>query len=803
MRFVRKNIILLIFILFVQLCFSQKFTISGYIKDKATGEDLIGANVMVAGRSIGTSTNAYGFYSLTIDKGDYDVIFSYIGYNDDTVHFKLNSDKSHTAYLSVSAIMTQEVVINAERKANVQSSQMSVMRLPVETVKTLPAFMGEIDVIKTIQLLPGVQSGGDGNSGLYVRGGGPDQNLILLDEATVYNASHLFGFFSVFNADAVKDMEMYKGGMPAEYGGRISSVLNISMKNGNMKDYHFEGGIGSVSTRFTAQGPIVKDKASFIVSARRTYIDALIRPFTKKTSLLRTSGYYFFDLNAKANWIINDKNRLYLSGYYGYDKFKFGSKEMGLNMNMPWGNGFVCLRYNHVFNNKFFSNTSLIWSNYKFSTSIEMLSAVNDETGENANNGFAIKQNSGINDWNAKQDFTWLAGPKNTVKFGLHYTHHEFTPNTLTSELQDTTLGFDYQNSDNNQFAHDIAIYIGDDFKINDRFSLYLGVRNSYFLQVGPFTRYVKDEHMQRTIEEIRYKQNQPVAFYWDIEPRASFKASINDNISIKASYMRNSQYIHLASLSATTLPTDLWVACSDVVKPQKGSQYALGYFQNLFNDKYEGSVELYYKDLKNQIEYADGALPGDDLSDNTDNYFIFGNGYSYGVELFFKKRVGLFTGWIGYTWSRTNKIFDDIDNGTPFPAKYDRRHDLSLTATYQITEKLVASAVFVYATGNTTTLPVSSYMVDGELINEYGKRNSYRLPAYHRLDLSVTYTMHHKKNWESSLNFSVYNVYNRKNPYFIFVYHTGNVQEGTYKTMAKQLSLIPILPAITWNFKF
>ena len=789
-----------------QFAFAQKYTISGYIKDKATGEDLIGANVMVAGQSIGTSANGYGFYSLTLPGGTYDIIYSFIGYSDDTIHITLTSDKTLTVQMSSSAIMTQEVVVSAERKVNVQSSQMSVVRLPVETVKTLPAFMGEVDVLKTIQLMPGVQSAGDGNAGFYVRGGGPDQNLILLDEATVYNASHLFGFFSVFNADAVKDMEMFKGGMPAEYGGRISSVLNISMKNGNMKEYHIEGGIGSVSSRFTVQGPIVKDKASFIVSARRTYIDALIRPFTKKTSLLRTSGYYFFDVNAKANWIINDNNRLYLSGYYGYDKFRFGSKEMGLNMNMPWGNRFVTLRYNHVFNNKFFSNTSLIWSNYKFNTSVEMLTIVdenaeNTESNENSS-GFAIKQKSGINDWNLKQDFTWLAGPKNTVKFGVQYTHHKFTPNTLAAEISDTTLGSDFSNN-NNQFAHEVGIYIGDDFKINDRFTLYLGVRNSYFVQVGPFTRYIKDDLHQNTIDEIRYKDNQPVAFYWDVEPRASFKVSLTENSSIKASYMRNSQYIHLASISATTLPIDLWVACSDVVKPQKGSQYALGYFQNLFNDKFEGSIEVYYKTLKNQIEYMDGALPGDDISDNADNYFIFGKGYSYGVEFFFKKRVGLFTGWIGYTWSKTDKIFDDIDNGNPFPAKYDRRHDLSVTATYQITERLTASAVFVYATGNTTTLPIATYMVDGDIVNVYGTRNSYRMPAYHRLDLSVTYDIKTKKNWESSFNFSIYNVYNHKNPYFIYVYNTGNVKEGTYKTVAKQLSIIPILPAITWNFKF
>lgn len=798
-------------LLVVQVALAQKFTISGHVKDKETGEDLIGANIVATNNGMGATTNTYGFYSLTLPQGIYTVEYSFIGYKTVSENVDLKSDVTLNITLSQAAIMTEEVVINAER-TNIESSKMSVVRLPIETVKTLPAFMGEVDVLKTIQLMPGVQSAGDGNSGFYVRGGGPDQNLILLDEATVYNASHLFGFFSVFNADAVKDMELYKGGMPAEFGGRISSVLNISMKNGNMKEFKFEGGIGTVSSRFTVQGPIKKDVASFIVSARRTYIDALIRPFVKKTSLLKSSGYYFFDLNAKINYIVSEKDRLFLSGYYGKDVFRFKSKDMGLGMNIPWGNGFVCARWNHVFNSKFFSNTSVIWSNYKFRTSIQMETAESSTSDnvENAANGistsdvsgFSIAQNSGINDWNAKQDFTWLPTPKHTVKFGLNYTYHTFTPNSLSAEIADTTLGENFSN-ENAQHAHEVAVYIGDDYKICNRVTLYLGLRNSYFIQVGPFTRYVKDELLQNTVDVIRYKANQPVAFYWDLEPRASLKISIAESSSIKASYMRNSQYIHLASMSATTLPIDLWVACSDVVKPQKGSQYAIGYFQNLFNDKYEASIELYYKSLQNQIEYADGALPGDDIEDNADNYFIFGRGYSYGVELFFKKRVGAFTGWIGYTWSRTNKIFEGVDNGEPFPAKYDRRHDLSLTATYQINEKLTASAVFVLASGNTTTLPVSTYMIDGGLISEYGKRNSYRLPAYHRLDLSLTYIGKKTDRWESSWNFSIYNVYNHKNPYFIYIYHTGNVQEGTYKTVAKQISLIPILPAVTWNFKF
>ncbi|MDD4149742.1 MAG: TonB-dependent receptor, partial [Bacteroidales bacterium] len=705
--------------------FAQKHTISGYIKDKDTGEELIGANIIIKEKNTGTTTNTYGFYTINLPDGNYEITYSFIGYKDEQKTIKLYSDQSINVELNGSAYITDEVIVSGEKKSNIEDSKMSVIKLPVETIKTLPAFMGEVDILKTIQLLPGVQSSGEGNSGFYVRGGGPDQNLILLDEATIYNAAHLFGFFSVFNADAIKDMELYKGGMPAEYGGRVSSVLDIKMNNGNMKEFQAEGGIGTIASRLTVQGPIKKDTCSFLVSARRTYIDILVKPFIKKTSPFKGSGYHFYDLNAKVNYKFSDKDRIFLSGYYGEDVFTFKSTDAGFEMNIPWGNGMASLRWNHLFNSKFFSNTSLVASDYKFRTEVIM------EDEEDSNGGFKFIQNSGIRDYYLKQDFTWIPSPRHTIKFGGNYIYHIFTPNSLNASIGAETIEPDAQK----QYAHEAAIYIGDDFKINDRITVYGGLRGAIFNQRGPFTRYIKDDMLLTSIDATVYEKGESVTFYNSIEPRFAMKFSLNKNSSIKASFMQNKQFLHLASLSASTLPTDLWVPCSDVVKPQQGRQYAVGYFRNFFNDHFETSVEIYYKDLFNLIEYADGAMPGDDVGDNADNYFIFGDGRSYGLELFLKKRTGQFTGWIGYTWSKTERMFDDIDNGSPFPAKYDRRHDLSFTASYIISEKWSAGLVFVYATGNTTTLPIGPHLIDGELVSDYGERNTYRMGPYHTLD--------------------------------------------------------------------
>jgi hypothetical protein len=780
--------------LFLIVCMStslmaQKHTISGYVRDASTGEDLIGASVYVKSISKGTSTNTYGFFSLTLDEGVYEVSASFIGYQDFVKKITLNKPVKINISLKPTSIATQTVVITGEKSdQNVSGTQMGTVKMPIESIKALPAFMGEVDILKTIQLLPGVQSGGEGNTGFYVRGGGPDQNLILLDEAVVYNASHLFGFFSVFNADAIKNVNLIKGGMPAQYGGRLSSVLDISMKDGNSQKYEVDGGIGLISSRLTVQGPIKKDTCSFIVSGRRTYIDVLVDPFIKKTAKAKGSGYYFYDLNAKLNYKFSDKDRLFVSGYFGRDVFTFKRSDFGFNVEIPWGNATTSVRWNHLFNDKLFVNTTAVFSDYQFSFGAEQ-------------NSFEFKLFSGITDYNAKVDFTYIPNVVHNIKFGANYTYHIFRPSSVSARIGETNYDL---SGIVKYYAHDAAIYINEEWDVTERFKLSAGLRATSFIQVGPFDRFIKNEFGIVT-DTIHYNRGEQVADYQRLEPRFSMRYSLNSKSSFKASYTQNYQYIHMASVSSVSLPTDLWVPSSEIVQPQYGTQYSLGYFRNFLDNLYETSVELYYKDMKNQIAYKDGALPGDDIGQNADNSFAFGQGWSYGIELFVKKRYGKTTGWIGYTLSETTRKFAEINNGDIFPAKYDRRHDVSFIVSHEFNPKLTLSLIWVYATGNATTLAIGRYMIDGRIVNEYAPRNSYRMKSYHRGDISLTWKPDGKKErrFEETWNFSIYNFYNRYNPYFIYFNNEGNFYEGSLQTRAFQVSLFPILPSVTWNFKF
>lgn len=781
----------------------KKRTISGYVKEDATGEYLIGANVYIKELVKGTTTNQYGFYSLTVDEGDYTLVISFIGLEEYTELVKLTDDKRINVSLKSASINKDEVVISSERAdKNTQQTQMGVIEMPIETVKQLPSFMGEVDILKIIQLLPGVKSSGEGNTGFYVRGGGPDQNLILLDEAVVYNAAHLFGFFSVFNADAVKNMELIKGGMPANYGGRLASVLDISMKEGNSKEYHVDGGIGIIASRLTVQGPIKKDTASFIVSGRRTYADILAKPFIPDSSPVAGSGYYFYDLNAKINYRLSDKDRVFLSGYFGRDVFNFSNKDSGFGAGIKWGNATASLRWNHLYNDKLFVNTSLIFSDYNFE-----FSAGQQE--------FEFKLFSGIRDWNVKVDYNWLPDIRHNIKFGLNYIYHTFTPTNASARSGE--VNFDLGKV-TRLYAHDAALYITDDFDVTDKLRINAGLRATYFEQIGPFDRYIKNEFGQVT-DTIHYGGietnnpfmklivdgglNQTVQVYRNIEPRLSMRYTLGKTSSVKASFTQNYQYIHLASISSVSLPTDIWVPSTSLVKPQMGLQYALGYFRNFFNDKLETSVEVYYKTMKNQVEYKDGALPGDNVLDNPDNNFTFGNGKAYGIEFFVKKAKGKLTGWIGYTLARTTRQFPNLNFGEQFDAKYDRRHDVSLIASYDFTDRLNASFVWVYSTGNALTLPTARYVYEGNLISEYGQRNSFRMAPYHRADLSITYKGKKRKKYQGSWNLSIYNLYSRQNPFFIYFDDDGSFTDGTFRVVAKQVSLFPILPSITYNFSF
>lgn len=781
-----RAILLVVFVAITVTAFPQKkYTISGYVRDSLSGESLISASVALEGQTKGINSNQYGFYSITLQEGSYRVAASFTGYQPIDTLIELHSNQVINFNLLQRALLT-EVVISAVRKDNnVRAAQMGKIDLSVNRIKSLPVLMGEVDILKTLQLLPGIRNAGEGNTGMYVRGGGPDQNLIMLDDAIVYNSAHLFGFFSIFNSDAIKNISVIKGSMPAQYGGRLSSVLDVAMKEGNMKKYEVEGGLGLIASRISVQGPIKKDKASFIVSARRTYFDVLTKPFISKSSDFYGSGYYFYDLNTKVNYKFSDKDRIYLSGYFGRDVFTFNNRERAFKADIPWGNSTATLRWNHVFNRKLFANTTVVYNDYKFAFGATQ-------------KDFQIKLSSGIRDLNAKLDFDYYPAAGHRIKFGGLYTYHTFVPNVVSGTQGETTFE---PNNDSKKFAGEMAAYIQDEWDITSRINVNAGLRYSGFTQLGPYTIYQRDVDGNKTDSSV-YGRGNAVKTYGGPEPRLTLRYSIDDETSLKAGVTRNLQYIHLVSNAGSTLPTDLWVPSTYRVKPQISWQYAAGLFKNFRDNEFETSLELYYKDMRNQIEYGEGYTPS--LNDPEDD-FVFGRGWSYGAEVFINKTRGRLTGWIGYTLSWTWRKFEGLNDGEKYPAKYDRRHDLSLVASYEFSDRWKFSGVFVYGSGNATTLPERFYIVDGVLTQEYSKVNQYRLPSYHRLDLSATYTPKKKPNrrLEQSWVFSVYNTYSRLNPYFIYFDQTGSAYDGSLEINALQVSLFPIIPAVTWNFKW
>jgi hypothetical protein len=779
----------------------QKSTISGYLTDSKSGEALIGAKVYIPSLKVGAETNTYGFYSLTVEKGVYTIEYRFTGLDTYSKEFDLAQDISFNHEMGTTEKQLQEVVISAKKGENINSTKIGQIELDVEKIKTLPAFMGEVDIIKTIQLLPGVSSVSEGGQGFYVRGGGPDQNLVLLDEGVVYNAAHLFGFFSVFNADAVKSVNLIKGGMPANFGGRMASVLEVNMNEGNNKKFKVKGGLGVISSRITVEGPLKKDKGSFIVSGRRTYIDLIMKAAIPDSSPFAGSGYYFYDLNLKLNYRLGPKDRIFLSGYYGKDQFTFGSKEDNFKVEMPWGNGIAALRWNHQFSSKLFMNVITSFSDYQFS-----FGSAQDE--------FQIKLTSGVRDLTAKVDFSYFPSTRHTLKWGAETIFHTFNPSSVSAQSQDVVFN---TGSPEMLYSLESAAYAMDEFDVNEKLKINAGLRYSMFQHIGPFTRYIKGD-ISAPDTSISYSNGDIVKFYHGLEPRFSGRWLIDENNSIKFGYSYNYQYVHLTSLSAVSLPTDIWYPSTDKAKPQKGWQGTMGYFRNFFKNKYEGSVEVYYKGMKNLIEFKEGALPGDNLNDNTDNLLVFGEGWAYGIEFFFRKSVGKLTGWVGYTWAKTERKFPDLNNGNVFPAKYDRRHDLTVVAGYKLNDRWTFGASFIYATGNTLTLPSSWYVQEQSLLFNYGARNSTRMAPYHRLDLSATLydkayktkidettgeTIQVKKKFRSNWSFSCYNIYNRANPFFLYVDNDGDFLNGDFKISVKQVTLFPIIPSVTWNFEF
>lgn len=771
------------------------FTLSGRVVDSTTGEYILGAAVTLDGTTIGTASNVYGFYSLSLPAGAHEVTWSFIGYTPYKRSILLERDLGLDVELTPSVVAVAAAEVEAERTAHTESTDMGKAKVGVETIKSLPALLGEVDVLKVIQFLPGIQSAGEGNSGFYVRGGGPDQNLVLVDDAIVYNASHLFGFFSVFNPDAVKDIEVTKGTMPARFGGRVSSVLDIGLKEGNARNTSLSGGLGLISSRLTLEGPIVEDTVSYIISGRRTYIDVLTRPFVNPESAFAGSGYYFYDLNAKVNWRASRKDQFYLSGYFGRDVFDFRSSSAGFGSRIPWGNATVTARWNHLISDKAFLTTTATYSDYEFAF-------------EARQDSFTFGFRSGIDDRGLKTRLTLYPNPRHTVRAGVEYTYHTFLP----TEFYATSNGVDFDLGEAVRTrSHEVALYLEDEFDLTESIKVNAGLRRSGFIQTGPFTRYVPAVEADllgaaTPPSEVRYGRGERVAVHGGWEPRLAMRLRSGPRSSIKAGVGHNLQYIHLASLSPTSLPGDIWLPSSDIVRPQQGTQVSAGWFRDFGAERnVEGSIEVYHKWLSHLVAYAEGTQPDDNIRNNVDNNLVFGTGTSYGAEFFLKRRRGIWTGWIGYTWSRTDRDFPDLNGGLPFPARYDRRHDLSVIAEWTLDDRWKLGGTFIYGTGNAITVPAQRYFVDGNLLDVYGPRNGFRMPPYHRADFGATHTPRPKKGRvrHGQWVFSVYNLYNRLNPYFIYFGNEGDITEGTLDIQAYQVSLFPILPSVTWNFKF
>ncbi|RXM41286.1 hypothetical protein BOQ62_01790 [Chryseobacterium sp. CH21] len=762
------------------LCFStlamaqQTYSVSGTVKDKKNGELLIGVSVKVSENpSINVVANEYGFYSLSLPEGNYTIVISNPGYQDFEQQIKVDQNIKLDLPLfpaETTAKAIDEVVITGIKKdKNLTSAQMGAETLSIKNIEKLPVLFGEKDVMKTIQLLPGIKSNGEGSSGFSVRGGATDQNLILLDEAPVYNASHLLGFFSTFNSDALKDASIIKGNSPAQYGGRLSSVLDVKMKDGNNKDYNINGGIGLISSRLSVEGPIQKEKSSFIVSGRRTYADL----FLKTNKDYKDNKLYFYDLNLKANYQINENNRIYLSGYFGRDVLGLGD-----TFNTDWGNTTATLRWNSIISSKLFSNTSFIYSNYDYKISLK-----NDDT--------VFDLNSKIRDWNLKQDFTWFAGNKHSVRFGLQSIYHTLTPSSASG----TTVSSFARNP---RYSWENAVYINDDYKATEKLTINYGLRLSMFSVLGGDTFNTYENGVltdSKFLEKGKFGKT-----YTNLEPRISANYRINEVSSVKGGYSRNTQNLHLLSNSNSGNPTDQWIGSSYTVKPEIADQISLGYSRNFNNNNYELNAEIYYKDMKNQIDFKNGAQIGFDTGADVESELLFGKGRAYGLELIAKKKSGKLTGWISYTLSKTERKINGINNNEWYNARMDKTHDLSIVATYQLNPKWSFSGLFVYSTGNAVTFPTGKYELNGQTVFQYSNRNADRMPAYHRMDLSATYEPSSNKRFRGSWTFGIYNLYGRENAYTIN-FEDNPDRPGT--TRAMQTSLFRWVPNITYNFKF
>jgi len=752
-------------------------TLNGYIRDAASGETLIGATVYIEPSSGGTITNAYGYYSVRLYPGSYKLTYSYVGYDKQIRNIDLNKDATMNIDLVASDLLLGEVVVKGEAASErLTQAQMSVNKLEIKSIRQIPALMGEVDLIKTIQLLPGVQATAEGGSGFSVRGGSPDQNLILLDEALVYNPSHLMGFFSVFNNDAIKGVELYKGDIPPVYGGRLSSVVDVRMNEGNSKKFSGQGGIGTISSRLMVEGPIQKDRSSFMLAGRRTYADLFLA--LSSDEQIRENTLYFYDFNGKANYTIDDKNRVFLSGYFGKDVFSNDFFGLG------WGNQTFTARWNHLFNNLLFSNFSLIYSRFNYNLGVP----------EGQPNAF--DWTASMRDYTMKSDFTWFADVNHTLRFGATATWHVFSPGKAKGIGSETVFN-ELEMPRNSSLES--GIYLSNDHKIGERFMLKYGLRFSMLNNIGEGTVYKFDKNFIR-YDSLRYGKGEIYNTFTGLEPRLSLAYTLDEFSSVKAAYTRNVQYIHLAQNSTAGTPLDVWFSSSPNVKPQLGDQFSLGYFRNIREAELETSVESFYKLNHNAIDFKDHAELL--LNEYIEGEFRFGKAWSYGVELLVKRSEGRLNGWVSYTWSRTFRQIDEINSGNKYPATYDRPHDISIVLNYELSKRVSLGANWVYATGSPVTFPTGRFKIGNTIVPVYSDRNSYRLPDYHRLDVSVTLRSKDKpgRKWQGEWNFSAYNAYNRKNPWVI---NFLSEQDNPDVTYAEMTYLFAIVPSITYNFKF
>lgn len=780
----------------ILLCYSwfgfaqEKITISGTITDSKTNESLIGVSVNVKNANYFTGSNEYGFYSLTLPEGDYELIFSYVGYDNLTKTVSLRTNTKLNVALTETEQQLEEVIVDNKNKTNVRTPEMSVNKLTAAQIKQMPVVLGEVDVIKSLLFLPGVTNAGEGQSGFNVRGGGADQNLILLDEATIYNSSHLFGFFSVFNPDAVKDLKLYKGGIPARFGGRVSSVLDIYQKDGNSKKFSMNGGIGLVSSRLLAEGPIVKDKGSFLIGGRASYAHLFLKLSDNDNSA------YFYDLNTKLNYKINKNNNLYLSGYFGRDAFEIAQSFIN-----TYGNATLNLRWNHLFSDKLFSNLSAIYSDYYYGLNLDFV-------------GF--NWDSGIKNYNLKYDFKYYLGDKIKIGFGAGAIYYDFNPGEISPSREDS--GINYRQLEK-KYAFEPSFYFDTEQKINDKLSVQYGLRYSLFYRLGSSTVNYYENNLPVTFDEelniyekavpIRseyFGKNKTIAFYHYPEPRFALAYEFSDNKSVKIGYNRMVQYLQLISNTASPTPLDVWTPSDNYIKPQIADQIAAGYFTNLNENKYSIETECFYKTVKNRMDYIDGA----DLIANEaiEQVILNGEMRAYGIEAMFRKNTGKFTGWVSYTLSRSEQRTPGrfanetgINNGNWYKNGYDKTHNVAITSSYKLNPKWSFGANFIYQTGQPVTFPNGQYQYQGIVIPSYNSRNANNLPSYHHLDISATLIPHKNKNrkWQAEWVFSIYNVYARRNAANI----TFAQNNETGENEAVRLSIFGIVPAFSYNFKF